>query len=177
MCIPFAAVAAAATVLGTAVTAYGQIRQGQAAGAASEYNAKVSRIMATDALQRGDVAEETSRRQQGQLAGQQNAVLAARGLDLNRGSALGIRQDTAQLGAFDASTIRADARREATSYLNQATLQDFEGRNAKTGGLLSAFGTVLGGIGQVAKGWYQRGATPGGPGGGGGGYLGYGQGY
>lgn len=143
-------------MLGAAVSAYGQIQAGKAAQQSAEYNAKVSGLMATDALSRGEAAEEKARREQGQFAGDQRASLAARGLDLNRGSPLAIQSDTAKLGDLDAETIRIDARREAVGYLNQQTLQKMEGANAKRASFIGAFGTVLGGARQVSDQWYGR---------------------
>lgn len=152
MCIP--AIGIAASVLGSVVAAYGQIQAGKAANQAAEYNAQVSGIMAKDALSRGDAAEEKARRDQAQLAGEQRASLAARGLNLNVGSPLAVQRDTAMLGDLDAETIRTDARREATGYLNQQVLQKAEGANALRSSYIGAFGTVLGGVRQVADRWY-----------------------
>lgn len=108
-----------ALTLGSAVLgAAGQIQQGQAAAAASNYNAqvadmnaKLSERRARDAIERGQLDEQRKRQEVAQIQGQQRAAMAANGVDLSFGSPLNIIVDTATMGEIDALTIRSSAAR------------------------------------------------------------------
>lgn len=116
---------AAGTVAGVAGQIVQQNAQAQAASVASAqaiYQSQVARqnqvLMeerARDALQRGQVAEENSRRLTRQRIGTQTARLSAQGVDLE-GSPADILGDTAAAGEADALTIRANAARDAHGY-------------------------------------------------------------
>lgn len=170
MCVDpatLAVVSAAASVIGTGVSAYGQVQAGQAAKAAGDYNAAVARNnqivaeqQAADAQRRGEVAETEQRRKVRMLAGTQRAALAASGVQLDQGTALDILGDTAAMGELDALTIRNNAEREAYGYRVQgvnfgaeAGLQTMRGQSAMTSGLIGAGGTVLSGAGNVTDRW------------------------
>ncbi len=144
-----------ASVAGTAVGVMGQIQSANAAAAASEYQAKQSRILAEDAINRGAVEEQAQRRKTAALASRQQAVLAASGLDITSGSPLAVLADTAQLGELDAQTVRANAGREAAQLRSQADLFDMQGANQKSAGVLGAMGTALGGVQSLADRWYR----------------------
>lgn len=114
---------------GTLAGAVGQIgqqnAQAQAASVAAAqaiYQSQVARqnqaLMeqrAADALKRGQIAEENSRRLTRQRIGEQTARLAAQGVDLE-GSPTEILGDTAAAGELDALTSRANAARDAYGY-------------------------------------------------------------
>lgn len=114
---------------GTLAGAVGQIgqqnAQAQAASVAAAqaiYQSQVARqnqaLMeqrAADALKRGQIAEENSRRLTRQRIGEQTARFAAQGVDLE-GSPAEILGDAAAAGEVDALTIRANAAREARDY-------------------------------------------------------------
>ena len=155
------------TVASTVVGAAGAIQQGNAAAAAANYNAKVAEMNATmsdrrakDAIERGAKDEQQKRQEIAQLKGRQKAAMAANGVDLTFGSPLDTIVDTAVLGELDALTVRRNAAREAYDYDVQAvngradaTLSRMNAKAAKTGGYLSAAGTVLGGAGKAYSGY------------------------
>lgn len=155
-------------IAGTALSGMGMIQQGNAAAAASKYNAQVAEMNATladrrakDAIERGQVAEQQKRAEVAQLQGRQRAAMAANGVDLTFGSPLDTLVDTAVLGELDALTIRQNANREAYDYrvggVNSradAGLSRMNASSARTGAYLSAGGTVLGGASK-AYGQYQ----------------------
>lgn len=157
------------TVAAAGVTAYGQYQQGQAAKQAGEYqaavaeqNARTSENLAKDAEQRGQIAEQNQRRQTAALMGRQQAVLAAKGIDLANGTPLDILSQSAEYGELDALTIRHNASLEALQLRAQAgnqraqgQLSLLEGNNAATAGTLSAGGTLLSG-GAKAGGYWQQ---------------------
>lgn len=141
------------------------IQQGNAAAASANYNAqvadmnaKVSDQNARDAIERGKIEEQQKRQEIAMLTGRQKAAMAANGVDISFGSPLDTLVDTAMLGELDALTIRSNAAREAYGYNVQAvngradaTLSRANAKSSKKGGYLSAFGTVLGGAGDVLK--------------------------
>lgn len=141
------------------------IQQGQAQAAAMNYNAQVAEMNATladraakDALRRGAAEEQQKRMEISALQGRQRAAMAANGVDLTFGSPLDTLVDTAVMGELDALTIRRNAAREAYDYETQgvnyradAGLSRVNAKAARTGGYLSAGGTVLAGGAEVAK--------------------------
>jgi hypothetical protein len=157
----------------TLIGGYAQIQAGNAQAAqyaaqaqASQYNAQVAEMNATladraakDAIERGATEEQRKRMEVAQLQGRQRAAMAANGVDLTFGSPLDTLVDTAVMGELDALTIRRNAAREAydfdvqgMNYRADATLSRMGATSAlagasaaKTGGYLSAAGTVLGG--------------------------------
>lgn len=158
MCDPVTGLIVASTLL----SAGGQIQQGNAANASAKYNAQISNMNASiadkqarDALERGKLAEQEKRRDTQRLLGAQTAAYAANGVDLSFGSPLDTITGSAALGEIDALTIRSNANREAYDFevkgsnlRAQANLQRAEGKSAKTGSLLAAGGTLLGGAGK-----------------------------
>lgn len=143
------------TVMGAA----GAVQQGKAANASAKYNAqvadmnaKIAERQARDAVQRGAMEEQQQRMKTSQIIGKQKAAMAANGVDLTFGSPLDTLVDTATMGELDALTIRSNAYREerdirqqGLNSSSQAGLLRAEGRSARTGGFMNAFGTVLGG--------------------------------
>lgn len=153
----------------TVMSGVGAVQQGQAASASASYNAKVSDMnarladrAARDAVERGKVEEQKQRQKTAQIIGQQQAGMAANGLDLGFGSPLDLLIDTATMGEIDALTIRSntfreerDIRQQGANYRGQASMQRAQADSASTGGFLNAVGTVLGG-GASAYGNYKK---------------------
>ena len=153
------------TLGSTLLGAAGSIQQGQAAAKAAKYNNDVAQMNATiserrakDAIERGATEEQKKRQQVAQVLGQQQAAMAANGVDLTFGSPLDTMVDTSVLGELDALTIRTNAYREEYDYRVQASNQRaggqlalMEGKAAKTAGYLDGFGTILGGAGKAYR--------------------------
>jgi len=120
----------ALAVAGLALSAYGQIRAGQAAkrqGEAgkraaeseaqlAEYNAAVADLQAQDAVARGGQEESKFRTNVRTMIGSQRAGFAGSNVDVAYGSAVDVQTDAAFLGELDALTIRTNAAREAWGY-------------------------------------------------------------
>ena len=156
----------AATALGGAAMQMGAQSQQAAAQRASldyqrqvaENNARTSELLAEDARERGQQAEEDQRRETARLLGRQRAVLGATGITIDSGSALATLGDTAALGELDALQIRDNAAREAWQFevqasndQTQAGLFDLQSSNVQ--GMTAA--PLLSATGQVADRWYQ----------------------
>lgn len=144
-----------------AMSAYGAYSGAQQAKYQAEYesdvarnNAKMAEYAAADAERRGGQEVEASNRRARELRGEQEARLAANGLDLSSGSALGLLQDTDYLMAQDAATIRTNARREAWGYQveksNQlASAANYKAAAKNTKPWQAAAGSLLGSASQV----------------------------
>lgn len=167
MCDPVSLTVAAVAAAG--VTAYGQYQQGVAAEKAGQYqmrvaeqNAKTSENLAKDAEARGQLAIENQRRQTASLMGRQQAVLAAKGIDIGSGTPLDILSQSAEYGEIDAQTIKHNFDMEALNYrvqgrnqLNQGQMALLEGKSAKQGAMFQAGGTLIGGAGKAGGYWYN----------------------
>lgn len=176
-------VAVVAAVAGTALSVAGQIQQGKANEAASNYQAQVAANNAQLAKQQ---AQETNAAGEQQTAIQQmktratvgaiRAAEGASGVDVNTGSNVDVRSSAAELGQLDALTIRSNAARQAygyetgaTSFQAQSQLDRATASQAGTAGFFGAAGSLLSGASSVAKeysAWQQasgRGLTGGTP--------------
>lgn len=148
----------------TAVTAGAALYQGQAAKSAADYNAKVAEMnakiadrAAMDELERGARDEQRKRIEVSAISSQQRATMSGMGLDITYGTPLEMLVDTAYAGEMDALTVRTNANRaaynqdvRAANLRAQASIYEFEGRSARTGSMLSAIGTTVGGIGSAS---------------------------
>lgn len=119
-------------------------------------NATIADRRAKDAVERGATEEQKKRQQVQQVLGQQQAAMAANGVDVTFGSPLDTMVDTSVLGELDALTIRSNAYRESYDHQVDAAnkraggqLALMEGKAAKTAGYLDGFGTILGGAGKA----------------------------
>lgn len=160
MCAPPVLAAVAAGVAAT-----GQIVGGLSEAGNLRYQAKVSaqnaaleNQRAIDTIQRGAIERQQLDRKYGDLQGQQQAAMAANGLDLGVGSAAQVSRDTAMLRNEDASSLYSNQYNElrghdisAANYTADARAK----RQAATGAIVSgAFGaatTALGGAQQYKR--------------------------
>lgn len=156
---------ATASIASTALSAYGMYQQGQQAEASANYNAKIAErdaqnkeIAATDAVRRGQLAEDQQRDKTRQILASQRVALAAGGDELTDTSTQNIFGDTAAAGELDALTIRSNAAREAWGLKNdaansvaQAEGYKISGSNAATTGTMNAVGTAIGGAAKLAS--------------------------
>lgn len=100
-------------------SAASSIAQGIGQQRAADAARKEGNRLADDAIQRG---EEEARRyslELAQVVGRQRSMQAARGLDLEFGSAKAIRDETQAFGMEDLATIRLNAAREARGLRSQ----------------------------------------------------------
>lgn len=162
-----APLALAASVVGGAMSAYGQYEQGQASKQSGLYQAAVARnnkIIAERAAERakseGLVDIENNDVKVRGLLGSQKAAQAANGIDVNTGTALAIRKGTREAGAYDSEILRVNSENKAYSYLVQAQNFESEARfsemkanNAERAGNLAAFGTLIGTAGSFGDKW------------------------
>lgn len=137
-------IAAVVTVAAGAVSATASIQQGRAQEQIAKANARLQRIAAQDAIDRGEVRKTLLRERVSVFKGRQRSVLAASGFELDTGSALDILEDTARAAEFDILTIGANAEREAFGLRSQAEIEEFRGRQLRRQSQFQAGATILG---------------------------------
>lgn len=130
---------------------------GAATAAADLQNAAYADAAANDSIKRGGVAEDQQRLQTKAAIGTQRAGFAANGVDVNSGSAANIQDDTAQLGEFDALTIRNNAAREAWGYRTQSQTYQTSAKTAVASAKNNMFGSLLGAGAQGASAYAKMG--------------------
>jgi hypothetical protein len=144
----------ATSIAGTAMSAFGSLQQGKSQSKMAKRNAQTQEVMAKDAVERGNIAENAFRMKVAGIKGEQRANLSASNVNLQAGSPLTILEDTAQMGELDALSIRANAEREAYGHRVGASNALARGELASSGGTYNAASSVLSGAGSVSRDWY-----------------------
>ena len=145
MCVPLAVAAIAMSVVGAGVSAYGAVKQGQDAKAAADYNADAQRKTAISVENQGAQQAADKRQQMRRVEASQIAAGAANGLRTDTGTALNLAGETAAFGELDALRITNNAARSAWGYQTQASLDEWQGKQAQTAGYLKGAGSLLSG--------------------------------
>lgn len=121
-------------------------------------NATFAEAQATDALNRGQLAEQRHRAEIRGLIGSQKTAFAASGVNIDSGSALDVQTNDAGMGALDELTIRNDAAKEAWGYRVQAAdyrsksqLSRIAGSNTAQSYRNASYSTLLTGAGNIAS--------------------------
>ena len=120
----------------------------------AEFAAALARAREADALSRG---ESEAARRVGKGRRQASAIrtqTAARGLDVNEGTALRLEEDADLLAELDAQTIRDNAEKEASGFRSEA--QQFDTLADSSDPLLAATGTLIGNVGRIARNRQRR---------------------
>jgi hypothetical protein len=119
---------------------------------AEQQNARLVELQGEDAVRRGGREEEKFRRQLAIHQGQQRAVLAASGVDIDSGSAAELQEASLMEGEEDAAVIRLNAQREkwgfdmqALNHRNAASAARSAGKNAMTAGIVGGATSLLSG--------------------------------
>jgi hypothetical protein len=160
------------TAAGLAMSAASMIGGGMAQKQQADYQAKAMQAQAEVENARAVQASEQAAsqitkfdRQAAQLRGQQNAQMAASGLNMNSGSLMDIAVDTAGEQAIDRQNLAFQGKinqlgfeNSANALTSQASMSRISGNNAMLGGVLSAGGSILGGAGDL-YGKYRAGDT------------------
>jgi type II secretory pathway pseudopilin PulG len=161
MCIDpgsIAIISTLASVVGTAVGGMAQVQAQKAQEQQSRNNAIIAQRNATDARQRGVVAEQDVQLRNRAMIGKQKNTLSERNISLASGSALDIIGDTAMFGKLDALTTRGNFEREAIGHESQmmnfnaqAEQSRMASRATMFGTGINLFSTALGGVSDYRK--------------------------
>jgi hypothetical protein len=126
-------------------------------------NARLAKMQASDAIQRGEKAASKVRLGVRKMKGTQRVGYAAQNVDVFSGSAAAVQEETSVMGAMDEDQVRNNAWLEAWGYRSQAL--NFEGqgememltsraqaRNTMLTAGMKAFGSGLKTAGAIAGG-------------------------
>lgn len=142
---------------GGAITAAGKLEQGQAGAEAASYqaqvaanNAVIARRNALTDIQAGEVAAVNTGLKTRAMVGAEKAGQGAGGIDVNTGSAVGVRAGTEEMGLLDALTVRSNSAKEAyaqqvkaTSDTAQSQLDTMTAKQSEQAGEIGAAGSLL----------------------------------
>lgn len=146
----------AALVAGSAVYgAYATNKAAKDSQRLSNRNAALLDEQADDAIRRGELEVRALRRRTRAMVGRQRVQAAGQGLDVNSGVARDLQDDARAQGAMDEALARQNAFDEAWGLRGQSSNQRLAGRYARRAGRNQAIGTILGGIGDSARTYYQ----------------------
>lgn len=148
-------VGVAIAVIGIGVGVGTSMVQAENAEDIADYNAKMDKRAADDAIERGAIDAADKRQQTRQLIARQHAVQAASGFNTSQGTAGLIMEETAGMGELDALKILNNAQRQASGLKAQGDLETYKGNAASRAGTLNAAGSVLQGAGTAA--YYGKG--------------------
>lgn len=130
-------------IAATAVAAYGQYRQGQAAAGAAEYNAQMARYEGEYQRQKAEREEAEHRENVKRFIGAQAVKGAAAG-GTGTGSDFSILLDTLTQAEMDAALIRYGGSVESWRAGAQADLYESSAKESKISSYLDPAGTILG---------------------------------
>lgn len=155
-------------VASTAFGVIGSIQEGNAQASEYRYQAAVAEQNAAFAAAEGEVKGTDAGLKEAATVAAIKTAQAARGIDVNKGSAVKVQQSGEQLGQLDVLTIRSDAAREAYGYHTQSAGLKIAAKNAQTAGYINAAGKLFTGLGNIYAYRQTSGLTnPGGGGAGG----------
>ena len=132
------------SVAGSAISAIGQLKQGDAAKQAGDMNAANARQNAVDATEQARLQEENQRVEAKKILGSARANYGASGVTME-GSPLDVLESSARNAELDALTIRYGGKIKAAAYNRSAAGYQMEGEAAQSSSRLGAAGTFLSG--------------------------------
>ena len=133
------------------VSAVGAVRQGQAAAASADYNAKVAEQNAQIANAQGNAAVEAQQRDAQRRMGAAVAAYGASGVQLSGGSPMDVLEESARNSALDAATLKYNYRLRGMGFENQANLYSAQSGFASTAGYLGAGAALASGTANAIK--------------------------
>lgn len=136
----------------SAATSVGAAYQGaRNQKAVANYNAQVAEQNALDAERQGDEEAAKVRRQYAQVAGNQRAGFAAKGIDAGMGSAADALDQTDFFSQIDQGLAKTNAARAAWNIRAQKKGYEFQASSINAGAIAGA--TLLAGASSVAEKW------------------------
>jgi hypothetical protein len=141
---------AAAVAAGAGMQAVGAIYEANAKAGAAEYSAKVNEQNATYAMQQGAEDERRARIMGRKVLGGMRAGFGASGITLE-GSATDALEESASNAELDALTVRHGAELKAYGYQNEARLDRYRAKTARTGGYFGAASSIISAGGKIGS--------------------------
>jgi hypothetical protein len=144
-----AGAAIAAIVVGTTVSAYGTMKQGQNANMIAKRNAEIMERNATTAQQNAEFNAKLQERDDRRRRSQQQASLQSSGMEIYDGTNLIGFASQEWSDEINAELIRRGGANTAANLRMQAGVTAAEGQAAQSGAMLSAGGSLLTGFGSA----------------------------
>lgn len=138
-----------ATVAGGVISAVGAIRQGRASQVQGNLQGQILDQQAEGDRRQSEADERDFRSRQSRVLAARRAALGASGVDPSSGSPLLVGQDFASETELQALRIRTGGEVKATRAEQQAQLQRFQGRQARSAGFLRGGSLLLSGAGKA----------------------------
>lgn len=138
------------TGIGGLVSTVGQIRQGNAAANAANYNASMAEQNAAQVEAQAAEEERRSRLNAKKELGSARANYGASGVQID-GSALDVLQESAANAELDALTIKHSGAVKAQMFRNEAALSRYEGKEQKRGSRLAAAATLANTASEISR--------------------------
>jgi hypothetical protein len=123
--------------------AVGAISEGNAKKAAADYNARMALNNAAQTRVQAAEEERRSRIMARKQIGSMRAGYAKSGVTME-GSPLDVLEESASTAELDALTIRHGGEVKAQAFENEARLESWKGKQARTQGYLTAASSLLG---------------------------------
>lgn len=152
MCAP--AVIPIAMMAGTAMQAYGQYQQGQAAAAAARENIAAGELEARDVYARAENEKQLLAFQMQRELGTGRAQAGASGTRIGTGSNLDWENDLLENYISDKAQIDENAAKAVYGVQRGMRLEAMQGNSAVRAGNLGAGASLLSGAGKAAGQWY-----------------------
>ena len=144
-----AGAAVAAIVVGTTVSAYGTMKQGQNANMIAKRNAEIMSRNANTAMQNAEFNARLQERDDRRRRSQQQASLQSSGMEIYDGTNLIGFASQEWSDEINAELIRRGGANTAANLRMQAGVTAAEGQAAQSGAMLSAGGSLLTGLGSA----------------------------
>lgn len=145
----------AISIASVAASTYGAYTQSVTAKKVANRNASMAEMAAQDAQRRGEKDAIAQRQKSSAAQGAQRAALAARGLDLNDGTAGDLQDQTDFFAQSDQATVRNNAAKEA--WNKRAQRDGYAAEAESINPTANATATGLAGAASVAGKWYSYG--------------------
>jgi hypothetical protein len=142
-------IAAAVSVAGAGLSAYGMYAQGQSQKKMADYNAKVAENSAIASRQQSEFEATRIRDRARRIQGSQVTAFSKSGLMLS-GSAVDVANDSSIQSEIDALTTMYKGNMTGNSYQDEANATRWQGNEASSLGKIGAGATVLGGLSEGA---------------------------
>lgn len=140
-----AMLAALTGLVGTGISAYGQIEEGRTKGRIAAANAQQAEEDAIAAEESAEYKSFLLRQESHRLQGKQKVGYASAGVDVGVGSPLDVMYETARNLELDRIVTEQEGERQARAFRREAGIQRLMGKQARRAGTLGAISTVLGG--------------------------------
>jgi len=142
---------------GAAISAAGAIQQGNAAKAASVYNATLKERDAANATTQADQEAQQVRWAATRAQGSLLAGYGASGVSTDTGSPLDVLANSASQAKLDEQTVLYRGKMKSTGFLSDAALSRYQGTVAQQDSQLKAASYLIGGAGQASYAYARAG--------------------